>query len=321
MAASSSAVIPADPANSMPPLIVTTCSSGKRCVRPLSAAQLPHDRQDVVAADWLRRLTAETEFHRADHLYKGRAFVTAREAARRLGADFGVISAGLGYVAGEAEIPGYDLTIRAGGAASVRSRVAGSFDTRAWWAAIRFGPFATDLRKDAAKRPIVMMALSRGYLELIADDLLVIAGMPSCGLRLFGLSLDRVAPEALRRHVMPYDLRLEGLGHPGTRSDFAPRALAHFSEHILPHATELDAQRDAVLRAMSQAPLATTARPQRRVDDETLKLAIRRLLDDQSVRGSSILQVLRRDAGLSCEQRRFSSLLRAVRAEPQGAPS
>lgn len=296
-------------------LVVTTCSAGKRCRDPLTVADLPKGSLAEVAEAWHQRLRQETTLVRADRLYKGRAFSVARTAAAHLDADFGVLSAGLGYVSGTSTVPGYDLTVRDRAAASVRARIVGSFEPAAWWKAMAAGPFSGDLRAAIRGRDLILVALSRPYLEMLADDLVAIGQAHPGKLRLFGLSLTETAPAALRPYIMPYSERLEQLGRPGTRSDFAPRALAHFVEHVLPDGGALSDQVAYVEACMSQAPEPQMRQDRRRGDDETLKAVIRELAAREGFRSGVVLRALRGTAGWACEQSRFMQLYRAVRVE------
>ena len=112
---------------------------------------------------------------------------------------------------------------------------------------------------------------------------------------------------------MPYDARLDSLS-PGTRTDFAQRALAHFARSIPATA---DAVRDAKAVA---AALACHSAPERierpRADDEILIMAIRRHLRATSGIGR-ILRRLREQDQIACEQRRFTRLYHV--AVQQGA--
>lgn len=270
-----------------------------------------------MAAAWRRRLEGEPALVRADRLYKGRAFSVARAAAVQLGAGFGVVSAGLGYVDGAAEVPGYDLTIRAHGAASVRRRVEGAFDAAAWWREVSSGRFSSSLQAASDGRDLILVALSRPYLEMLAGDLIAVATARPSALRLFGLSLAANAPPALRPYVMPYDERLERLGRPGTRSDFAPRALAHFVETIVPNAATLEGQAALVERRLAGAPAASPRPERRRGDDATIKDVIRRVALREGFRSGLVLKALRGSEGWACEQTRFMNLYRTVRTEAE----
>jgi hypothetical protein len=296
-------------------LVVATCSAGKRCRDPVAAADLPKGPQPQVAEAWRQRLGREASLVRADRLYKGRAFSVVRGAAARIDADFGIVSAGLGYIDGATLVPGYDLNVRDRGVASVRARVTETFDPTAWWDAMKIGPFSGDLLVATERQDLVLVALSRPYLEMLANDLLAVVAARPGVLRLFGLSLAAAAPAALQSCVMPYDERLERLGQPGTRSDFAPRALAHFVEYVMPAVSETSDHAACVEVCLSQAPQADPRPDRRRGDDETLKGVIREIAQREGFRSGLVLRALRGSAGWACEQSRFMNLYRAVRAE------
>lgn len=295
-------------------LVITICSAGKRLRTQVSASDLPRGDLAAVTRSWLELLGSESALVAAEDLYKGRAFTTAKAAAAELDADLGVVSAGLGYITAQTAIPAYDLTVRRKAPGAVAARVDGAFDEAAWWAHIARGPFASPIADDLQGRDLVLVCLSRTYAPLIAPDLVAFALRRPQALRLFGLSLSKALPPALRPHLLPYDARLEQLGEPGARSDFAQRALRDFVGNVLPFAGDLEGQVALVRRRMAAAPPAAKRPPQRRADDEALKAAIRRLMPSLGG-GAQVLAHLRRVEGLSCEQRRFAGLFQAVKAE------
>ena len=305
-----------------PPLIITTCSAGKRCRSTLTADALPRAEQAAVATAWVDRLRGENVLTPAHALYRGRAFATAHAAARQIGADFGVLSAGLGYVRGDTRIPSYDLTVRPGTPGSVTARVAGPFAPEAWWRSVQAGPFATDLAADLRGRDLVLVCLSRAYLAMVRSVLTAFERATPGALRLFGVSAlpphraphAALVPDELRAAVMPYDDRLERVGAAGTRVDFPQRALADFVAHVLPAATARDAQGAAVSRRLATAPAAEAPRPQRRVSDDVIRARLATLIPALGLGSSALLMHLRRVEQVSCEQRRFAALYRAVRS-------
>lgn len=298
-----------------PPLVLTTCSAGKRCVRTLSADSLQRAEQSEVAEAWLGRLRAETDVALAENLYQGRAFGLARRTAAVLQADLGVLSAGLGYVRGGTAIPSYDLTVRPAGPGSVVGRVTSPFDSVGWWEAVSRGPFSTALAPDLEGRDLVLACLSRAYASMVLADLCRFVRTSPGALRIFGLSIEAALPDELRPFVVPYDARLEAVGAPGTRVDFPQRALVDFVEHVLPVAGTLDDQRSAVLARLSGATASPPARRQSRADDAAIKARIARAIPQVGARSSAVLAHLRHVEGMSCEQRRFAHLFRAAKAE------
>lgn len=298
------------------PLVITTCSASKRCRSAVEVDGLPRGAQDAVADAWLRRIAVEPHLIPARDLYGGRAFGLALRATAQLGADLGVISAGLGYVRGNTPIPSYDLTIRNAGPGSVASRVNGGFDAKDWWRSIAGGPFANDIVTESAGRPLVLMCLSRAYAKMIEDGLLAIAARNSNALRVFGLSIDAALPESIRTCALPYDERLSYLGAAGTRVDFPQRALLDYVGHVAPRRGNLEFDRSAVERRMGEAGWASSPeRRQRRVDDATIRQLIADLFPSVGPSRARLLAYIRHKKGLSCEQRRFSKLYDAVREE------
>ena len=293
------------------PLVLTPCSARKQHGVGPSVEALPRGPQAAVVAAWLVALESAARAVPARDLYKGRAFALAKDAADLVGADLGVISAGLGYVRADTAVPTYDLTISASGSASVGRRVQGSFAPRTWWAAVSTGPHASSLPDDLRGRPLVLACLSRPYASLVADDLLAAGD----GLRVFGLSIDRALPDDLRRFVMPYDARLESLGQPGMRMDFAARALLDFARYVLPHAETLEEQRALVRERMEGAAAPPARPPRRRADDEGVREIIRRLVPEVGSASGAVLRHLRHVEGVSCEQARFARLFRDICAE------
>lgn len=266
--------------------------------------------QELVSSAWLSLVAKEETLTRASDLYQGRAFGLAKSAASRVNGDLGIISAGLGYVRSDTQIPSYDLTVRSSGPGSVVNRINGMFDSRSWWESVGEGPYSAKLASEGASRPLVLVCLSRAYSEMVAADLIKIAESSPNSLRIFGLSISDALPPALKQYVLPYDERLERMGRPGTRVDFPQRALTDYLESVAP-ATGIDLGEEVVLvlRRLAAVP-PPTPRQQRRIDDETLRRLIVDLVPTLGTNCTRMLAHVRRQEGYSCEQRRFSALFK-----------
>ncbi len=293
-------------AQSSRPLIITPCTSRKRQPPQISAAALlPGTQQDLCRA-WLRAIRKETPERCAADLYSGRAFVLAKQAAGMLGADFAIVSAGLGVVMSSTKVPSYDLTISRGG---LTNKLRGGFDPVKWWRTISKGPYAIDFEAVLRNRPLVLVCLSRAYAPLLQDAL---ESVPTNRLRIFGAGLGCVLPTSVRPCLLPYDLRLDA-GTPGTRGDFAQRALLHYVSVI--HgvdAMSIDEERAAVLAELAKAPKPKPPPKRPRADDDAIRAVIARLLPTIGPRRSAMLRHLRDVEGLACEQRRFYNLFADV---------
>jgi hypothetical protein len=123
----------------MSALLVTVCTNRKTIppIERLKAQDLPSGPQSYVSATWRDWLREANPSVAARHIYAGRGFVEATLAAERCKADLWIVSAGLGLVHGEDEVPAYDLTLFAGSESSVRQKVTdGLFDAPRWWSDI-----------------------------------------------------------------------------------------------------------------------------------------------------------------------------------------
>ncbi|MBB4100484.1 hypothetical protein [Sphingomonas kyeonggiensis] len=292
-------------------LVVATCSAGKRVRGAATAERLAISSQLRVAEEWTALLQRERHLVPAKDLYCGRAFGLVRSAAEQKGASLAILSAGLGFVRGEIAVPGYDLTVRPGKPGSVTDRIAGDFCARAWWRAVQQGPFASEFPSAARQHGLVLLALSKAYLDLVVDDLLAIEREWPGRLRLFGLSLDRHLPVELTASFMPYDARLETAGRAGTRTDFAARALDDFM-HYADFGASTREHVDMVERRLAGAPAPRVRSPQRRADDASIQAALRTVIGSRVRSSAQALTWLRSVQGVSCEQRRFANLYRQV---------
>jgi hypothetical protein len=286
--------------------ILTICSSRKSRPAPVAATPklVPFGSQHEVAQKWVEGLSNQPAQLRARELYAGRAFQLARQVSSTTGAPLFVISAGLGLVSAEANVPSYGLTVSGAGPESVRSRISGAFSEKLWFEAVLAGPFSTRLESVFDETDgLVLVALTRPYARM-AGDVLGRLGPEAERLRLFGAGLCDVLPRALSKYVMPYDARLEAI-LPGTRADFSQRALMDFASCIVPLGEhELCMHSAAVRRRLAgfAAPVAPIRA--RLTDREILALMRARIANGED----TSLRWLRDKENVACEQGRFVRL-------------
>lgn len=285
--------------------VVAPCASRKRTLpgTRLMASNLAVGAQNFVARQWLDRLKAAEPTWAAEDLYTGASFRLALTVARSSDAPMFVVSAGLGLVAGQTRVPGYDLTLDSRDDQSVGKRVRGGFNRDQWWESVASGPFATDWGEVFERDGLVLMALSQGYAQLISSDLRALNPAQQQRLRLFGLGIQKAVPAVLLEQVMPYDDRLDAI-RPGTKTNFAARAMEHFWRAAPLEGTGRD--HAFVERSLAEhEPPMVVHRP--RLDDEQV---IKRI--GQHLRTTSgiqrILRRLRDEDRVACEQRRFTRL-------------
>lgn len=299
--------------------VVTICAQQKSIKAPAhgTPAALAIQSQVEVERAWQRAVAALPADVLVANLYGGRAFGLAKTAAARSASRLYVISAGLGIVPGESLAPAYGLTVARDVAESIASRIAGPFDPAKWFESVLTGPRSVgwdQVGTNSTGR--ILVALTKPYAEMAGSSLAAARPQVLDRLRIFGASLDRTLPKWLHPAIVPYDDRLDALV-PGTRSDFAQRALLHFVEHVADLAADRDVEFEAVKSSLSgvSAP-DRPVRPQRS-DADLIKLIKGRLTPRASA--SALLRQLRHEDGIACEQGRFARLFKAVVASERSA--
>jgi hypothetical protein len=293
--------------------LLVPCSSRKK-VRPKAEAQavsLPLSDQSCLETAWIERLNLLPTACQADGLYGGRGFQLALRAAQKSGAPLYAISAGLGLVAVQRSVPAYGVTVSGKGPESIATRITGQFDLASWWDVVSNGPYSTpmaDVFSGEFATPVVM-ALSQPYARMLASSLDTLSSSAIARLRIVGSNLAPILPARLSLSVLPYDERLHGI-LPGTRSDFAQRALFHFVSYGLTENPAGDAvtHRDWVLAALARKKAPVKRQRERLRDQDILALIERHLPRTTGV--GRMLRVLRDHEGVACEQARFSRLYR-----------
>ena len=302
-------------------IVITSCTNRKR--RPvevgLVASALTRGDLLSVAEEWGGRLKEASNKYPASEVYGGRAFQEARLAAEKVGGRLLIISAGLGAVEASSLIPSYACTVQKGAHDSIAERIEAGFSTSKWWSGLKeTSPYHIDLPATLdGSDGLVLAALSEGYFELIADDLLQSDKSTLARLRIFTRTPASRLPEELQASVMPYDDRLDGPDSPikGARSDFAPRAMRHFVENIMPSAKDGSAQEhaDAVGSVLRDWGYLQKVERERLEDNEIIKL-IEKHWDAADGSTSKLLRVFRDELKVACEQGRFAMLARKARA-------
>ena len=294
--------------------VIVPCASRKSV--PASdnsrAFSLPLSKQSDLETAWMERLATLKSAGPAISLYRGRGFGLAVKTAETVQAPLFILSAGLGLIAATKVIPSYGMTVAGRGDDSVVPRVAGRFDGQSWWKAVCGSRFSSSFSALLPGSGLILAALSQPYARMIASDLDSLSDADLSRLRVCGLSVSASLPHRVRDSVLPYDERLHAI-LPGTRADFAQRALFHFSSTILVShsAASLDGHRRCVenaLRGKSCARLAERIR----LSDEGIIEAISQRLAAGSWGIQRTLRAMRDEDGVSCEQARFSRLYKHV---------
>ena len=297
--------------------VLTSCSKRKAFAPEvaLTARNLAVAALEDLCAEWSRRRLASDKTVPAAELYQGRAALEAKRAATEGAGDLFFISAGHGLVPSSQPVPSYSLTVAPGTEDSIQSRLRSKkeWNPALWWARLHresATPIADIIRN--RKDQLFVLALPAPYLTLICEDLTSLDDASIRRVRIVSAGDANLLPPRVANAVLPYDERLDGPDSPlpGTKSDFAQRASAHFvslarASAGSPHERHCQMVSDA----LSALRKPEVPRRQRRTDNEIVS-AILTLWKAEQGQSSRILRALRRNEGLACEQGRFRALYR-----------
>jgi hypothetical protein len=295
------------------PVIITSCTLRKRAdgSAPLCISSLRARGIGELAAAWTRTMACAPDRRPVERLYMGRTFSDSLRVTSRLNGRLFVVSAGLGLVEATEDAPAYEATIAAKD--SHLSQVLRRYEqvTSTWWRELgkcRGEEFPISSLVRNSRTATFFVALPSAYLRMVAEDLSRLSVRHATRLRIFTSKPGAASvPAPLRGSVLPYDDRLEGTSRPGTRTDFAQRAMRHFVEDLNGSSHDLASAHDLVRASLERLKAKEVPLRNKRSDEEILQL-----LRENWFRfgGSSgrLLRYLRDDALVACEQGRFRKL-------------
>ncbi|OSI72291.1 hypothetical protein BSZ21_07355 [Bradyrhizobium canariense] len=195
-------------------------------------------------------------------------------------------------------------------------KIVGDFDPAEWFSSLLTGVHSDEWSDVAGGNSgRILTALSRPYAEMVAASLSNAPRRMLERLRIFGTSLEAALPVNLHAAIAPYDERLNAI-FPGTRTDFAQRAMLHFVKSV---ATKPSKGRDddfaAVRSSLKNLKLPRLVQRPRVTDEEILAVIKRRLR--MQTGAARMLAALRHEDGVACEQSRFARLYRIAAAKKE----
>jgi len=296
--------------------VIVTCANRKSRPVPagLQLGQVPGRTLVQRGRRWISRLTqtdnvpevTAAELYAGEHWSVAREFPTLRRPAEviRLWA----CSAGYGLIPAEALVRPYHATLTPGQADSVPGPPA------SWWSLLSEWPgpasgYPRTIRALVAADPaaVFMFVLSKSYLRACGTDIASARESIADPDRLFIVSAGARPEGDLATSIVPADARLQAR-FSGTR-----RALnARIGANLLAEGIRCKGEAAAYLARLlaAQPPIPHYDR-KRQSDREILDLIARRLAQAPATSAHRLLRQFR-DAGLACEQRRFSQLYRKV---------
>ena len=292
-------------------VVITTCSHRKSAKPPRAAtpSSLTRGNQTAVTAQWIAKVGEFPRCRSADTFYAGRAFGLAKEAANLSAARLYILSAGLGLVPASRLVPAYGLTVAAHHAQSISRKILGTFDPAEWFSSLLRTAYSDEWRDVAGRKSgRILLALSRPYAEMVGASLTNAPPKMLERLRIFGVSLEVALPATLHAAIAPYDERLNAI-FPGTRTDFAQRAMLHFVRSVAQSPSKGREDDFAAVRSSLKGLKLPPPVQRPRLTDEEILAVIKRRLRMQSG-AARMLAALRHEEGVACEQSRFGRLYR-----------
>jgi hypothetical protein len=297
-------------------VLITSCSGRKsvpQCDR-VSTELLSQGSLKQISGEWRSLLKSHKYKLEAGKYYVGRGIVEAKKAANIHKSKHWIISAGLGLISINQQVPAYDLTIRGKVNSNVCQNIKGErFNLQKWWTEInkhhnsKF-PLA-DLIKTHPKS-IYIIAIPSTYFDMISQDLGTLNSKQLSRIRIMGPAVTNINNK-FHPFYLPYDYRLDGPDSPirGTRSDYPQRAAHHFLKYIYPKSKLANASKHAKLVTSQMNKMKYLSIPDRvkKSDIEIINLILEHW-EENNGSSARLLRTFRDTLLVACEQGRFRNL-------------
>lgn len=297
--------------------LITTCSK-KKLATPfaqLKPAQ-KFETQDALQEYWEKLLgeCPDKRKVRANELYRGRGYQRISRLAEV--EDIRILSAGLGLVSATDMLVPYNLTTSSGSPNHVKNHIVGPFNSQLWWENLSGQRLQMAIE---AADGLVLIALSRAYMEMIAPELAILNEEAKAKVRLFGTDLEEAIDFSWFDNIMPYDNRLAlSPIFAGSKIDFSARALQHFVQQVLPVYPNGDTSVHAKAVHEYISTLGTIEQANKETADDT---RIREIVDTEWEaafgRFTRLLQTIRSKYQIACSENRLKRILKEREEEAE----
>lgn len=294
-------------------LIIAPCSSKKLVTASLQlhAHSFSAKTLDGYVQQWVSRVSSEKNKYFPNDVYAGQGMAAARQATELLDGELCILSAGLSIVRATRRIPGYNLTVSNDGPNPLHN-ISESATSTDWWKSLNraFGcekPLAKLIKSCESK---IIIALPSSYLLMVMDELASLSAAYRKKLRII-TSVNMTLTQELSDVAIRYDQRLnvvKGAPH-GANASFVQRALLHFSRIVQENSRIHTTASQQLLVNQALGKSITIQSPTRiRITDDAMVKVIESILRKKIIGRTSLLEVIRHDKNIACEQHRFSHL-------------
>lgn len=223
-----------------------------------------------------------------------------------------VISAGMGLIHADTQIPNYSATFAGKNEDSVGQDIAGK---HAWWQLLvnwRRKKSSIGTISDLAKQnpdAVFLVAISATYLAFIMDDLAEVRQILSSPDNLMVICSGVHSNKKLGDSLLPVDARFQPLVG-GARTSLNSRIVLHFAKEFKDKKITAKSLRN-YLSAVGKNLNSLVVYDRKKMSDNDLFDFIKNESKGKKSSASSLLKKLRAE-GFACEQKRFSNIYKAI---------
>ena len=301
--------------------IITNCSKRKKhkAQQSLMAMNLKEDSIEQVSNEWSEKVKASTRHTLAARdQYVGRSFKEVKNIEQTKSFDWHIISAGLGLISSEKEIPSYDLTITNGSSNSIIQKLNCNRGICDWWKKIneKFNHESFPIAKliNENKDTLFLFALTKSYFNLISSEFSQIKDKSK--IRLFGFRDSNNLDLSVKNYFLPYDSsKFDGPDseNNGIKNDYPRRVMRHYVEHILCQLKEPNFEQESKL----VEEYLSNKTPQKilknkKYTDAFIIEKIKNYKREDYPTHRILLKHFRHDLNIACEDSRFKALFHEV---------
>ncbi len=287
-------------------LSITHCSALKTVPSRIRLGDFVGD-QAAVTQNWLSKVNSSDSYSEALSLYKGRGFKLLLSQAKGIHPIY-VVSAGLGLIKSESQIPSYDCTIASGLNSSLNRFCEAKPDLTEWWQSLQKNKFSVGSIHQAAKGfDCILVSLTSPYLKMVTEDLKRVG----CKIVLFtgpGNNLDFCGANLTRAPYTDVFDGPDGLER-GTKSNFAQRCHADFIKR-LHRLNNIKLALASVSTDMNKWAPTKKLNNQRLSDERISSLISQHKKQFKAI--NAMHKFFRHELNVACEQKRFSKLYKQV---------
>jgi hypothetical protein len=281
----------------------THCSASKNFEKELSVSGLRiFDDLSSLSNEWLTCVNQSSPKGIAKGMYNGGGF---KKLVKTLDSkSLFIISAGLGLIGSNDNIPSYECTVTSGKDGSIGNHLNRNLDIKQWWEFLKKSKYSRgSIFENIKNYNLVLLSLTSDYLTMISDDLKNI----DKNFYIFTGNKELAIGLGFESNLMPYNEVFDGPNGTlrGTNRDFAQRTHADFIKRLNKY-NSFDEAYESVEFDMQTWTPPTKHNNVKKTDEEILSLI--KTNENKFSKVTDLLRYFRFELKVACEEKRFKSL-------------